>query len=169
MLRDYETGKSTNVSFFIGTEVENTKAKGFRTLFVAGLQPTSKILDIALKNEVKHIYLGANHSFVPNLDWNYNTVNKCIVTGYLVSLNYPINYHNNVINELNDLYTHEMFIPQISLQFPDVEHENPNLNIKIDDIDFEATNNGVWCFNLSDVCTDDNKTTWDKYKSDKIL
>ena len=39
----------------------------------------------------------------------------------------------------------------------------------IDDIDFEATNNGVWCFNLSDVCTDDNKTTWDKYKSDKIL
>ena len=67
------------------------------------------------------------------------------------------------------MYKNENFIPQISLHFPELEHENPNLNIKIDDIDFEATNNGVWCFNLSDVCTDDNKTTWDKYKSDKIL
>ena len=169
MLRDYETGKSTDVSFFIGTEVENTKAHGLCTLFVAGLQPTSKILKHAEENKVEHIYLGANHSFVPNLDWNYNTVNKCITAGYLVSLNYPINYHNNVIKELNNLYKNENFIPQISLHFPELEHENPNLNIKIDDIDFEATNNGVWCFNLSDVCTDDNKTTWDKYKSDKIL
>ena len=169
MLRDYETGKSTDVSFFIGTEVETTKAHGLRTLFVVGLQPTSKILKHAEENKVEHIYLGANHSFVPNLDWNYNTVNKCITAGYLVSLNYPINYHNNVIKELNNLYKNENFIPQISLHFPELEHENPNLNIKIDDIDFEATNNGVWCFNLSDVCTDDNKTTWDKYKSDKIL
>ena len=169
MLRDYETGKSTDVSFFIGTEVENTKAHGLRTLFVVGLQPTSKILKHAEENKVEHIYLGANHSFVPNLDWNYNTVNKCITAGYLVSLNYPINYHNNLIKELNNLYKNENFIPQISLHFPELEHENPNLNIKIDDIDFEATNNGVWCFNLSDVCTDDNKTTWDKYKSDKIL
>ena len=169
MLRDYETGKSTDVNFFIGTEVENTKAHGLRTLFVVGLQPTSKILKHAEENKVEHIYLGANHSFVPNLDWNYNTVNKCITAGYLVSLNYPINYHNNVIKELNNLYKNENFIPQISLHFPELEHENPNLNIKIDDIDFEATNNGVWCFNLSDVCTDDNKTTWDKYKSDKIL
>ena len=79
MLRDYETGKSTDVSFFIGTEVENTKAHGLRTLFVAGLQPTSKIIKHAEENKVEHIYLGANHSFVPNLDWNYNTVNKCII------------------------------------------------------------------------------------------
>ncbi len=76
MLRDYETGKSTNVSFFIGTEVENTKAKGLRTLFVAGLQATSKILKYAEENEIEHIYLGANHTFTPNLGWNYNTVRK---------------------------------------------------------------------------------------------
>ena len=67
------------------------------------------------------------------------------------------------------MYKDKNFIPQVSIQFPNVEHENINLNIKIDDLDFEATNNGVWCFGLSDVCTDDNKTTWDKYKSDKIL
>ncbi len=169
MLRDYETGKSTNVNFFIGTEVENTKAKGLRTLFVAGLQSTSKILKYAEENEIKHIYLGANHTFTPNLGWNYNTVRKCLLEGYIVTLHYPINYHNNVIEELRQLYKDENFIPQISIQFPNVEHENINLNIKIDDLDFEATNNGVWCFDLSDVCTDDNKTTWDKYKSDKIL
>ena len=169
MLRDYETGKSTNVSFFIGTEVENTKANGLRTLFVAGLQSTSKILKYAKENEIEHIYLGANHTFTPNLGWNYNTVRKCLLEEYVVTLNYPINYHNNVIEELRQLYKDKNFIPQISIQFPNVEHENTNLNIKIDDLDFEATNNGVWCFDLSDVCTDDNKTTWDKYKSDKIL
>ena len=169
MLRDYETGKSTNVKFFIGTEVENTRANGLRTLFVAGLQPSNTIVNLALENKVQHIYLAANHTFTPNLDWNYNTVKKCLAAGYTVSLNYPINYHNNVKQELKELYTHKDFIPQITIPFPNIEHENSNLNIKIDDLDFEATNNGVWCFDLSDVCTDDNKTTWDKYKSDKIL
>ena len=169
MLRDYETGKFTDVKFFIGTEVENTRANGLRTLFVAGLQPSNKILNLALENKVQHIYLGANHTFTPNLDWNYNTVKKCLAAEYIVSLNFPINYHNNVKEELKELYIHKNFIPQISIQFPNVEHENINLNIKIDDLDFDETNNGVWCFDLSDVCTDDNKTTWDKYKSDNIL
>ena len=36
MLRDYETGKSTNVNFFIGTEVENTKAKTYKGWWVYG-------------------------------------------------------------------------------------------------------------------------------------
>ena len=169
MLRDYETGKFTDVKFFIGTEVENTQATGLRTLFVAGLMPSNKILNLALEHEVQHIYLGANHTFTPNLGWNHNTVKKCIEAGYTVSLNYPFNYHNNVRKELGDLYTNKDFIPQISFQFPNIKEENPNLNFKIDDIDFDATNDGVWCFDLSDVCTDDNKTTWDKYKSDKIL
>ena len=169
MLRDYETGKSADVNFFVGTEVENTQAKGLHTLFVTGLQPTNTILDFALKNEVQHIYLGANHSFTPNTGWNYNTVKKCINAGYTVSLNYPINYHLNVKTELKELYTNKDFIPQISFRFEDVDNENPNLNLKIDDVDFEATNDGVWCFDLKDVCNDDNKTFWSQYKDDKIL
>jgi len=169
MLRDYETGKSADVNFFVGTEVENTQAKGLHTLFVTGLQPTSKIIKYAEENEVQHIYLGANHSFVPNVGWNYNTVKKCITEGYTVSLNYPINYHNNVKKELKELYTHINFIPQISFRFEGIENENPNLNLKIDDVDFEATNDGVWCFDLKDVCNDNNKTSWSQYKDDKIL
>lgn len=170
MLRDYETGKFTDVKFFIGTEVENTQAKGLRTLFVVGLMPSNKILNLAEENEVQHIYLGANHSFTPNLGWNYNTVKKCIEAGYTVSLNYPFNYHNNVKQELSEFYTHKDFIPQISFQIPNVERENPNLNFKIDDIDFNETNNGVWCFDLKDICNNDDYIThWDQYKDDKIL
>ena len=38
-----------NIDLFIGQEVEHTPAYGQKTLFVAGLQDTNKILDI-LKN-----------------------------------------------------------------------------------------------------------------------
>ena len=81
MLRDYETGKFTDVKFFIGTEVENTQAKGLRTLFVVGLMPSNKILNLAEENEVQHIYLGANHSFTPTFGWKYISVKKCIEAG----------------------------------------------------------------------------------------
>ena len=138
-------------------------------MFVIGTQNLKEILARALNNECPHIYLGANHSFTPNTGWNYNTVKKCINAGYTVSLNYPINYHNNVKKELKELYIHINFIPQISFQFEGIENENPNLNLKIDDVDFEATNDGVWCFDLKDVCNDNNKTSWSQYKDDKII
>ena len=69
-----------------------------------------------------------------------------------------------------EFYTHKDFIPQISFQIPNAERENPNLNFKIDDIDFDETNNGVWCFDLKDICNNDDYIThWDQYKDDKIL
>ena len=48
--------------FFTGVEVENSPAKGMRTLFVVGVQPVEKILEIAIRANIKHIYLGANMS-----------------------------------------------------------------------------------------------------------
>ena len=69
MKRDYTTGETDNVQFFIGTEVEHTPAFGMKTLFVTGIQSFD---DIAKNlNGSEHIFFGANHSFNPqnNLDW----------------------------------------------------------------------------------------------------
>ena len=65
MDRKYKTKKSRLVTFFTGTEVEKTKALGMKTLFVVGLQDLDKIVAHADALDIKHIYLGANHSCLP--------------------------------------------------------------------------------------------------------
>ena len=63
MKRNYVDGVNEDIAFFVGKEVEKTKTKGMKTLFVVGLQRTATIVKHAEKNNCKHIYFGANHSF----------------------------------------------------------------------------------------------------------
>ena len=69
MKRSYESGESTNVNFFVGTEVENTFGKNQRTLFVVGPKSSARILEHASQENVTHIYLGANHSYNRSRGW----------------------------------------------------------------------------------------------------
>ncbi len=171
MKRSYESGESTNVEFFVGTEVENTLGKNQRTLFVVGPQLSAEILKHASQEKVTHIYLGANHSFQIRDEWNvlHNIVKDLLEAEYAVSLNYKYNEHSAIKHELKDLYFHKNFIPQISLQFLDVKNESTNLNIKIDDKTFNATNDGVWCIPFEQLIQDMYLTKWDNYSKDKIL
>ncbi len=171
MKRSYESGESTNVNFFVGTEVENTLGKNQRTLFVVGPQLSAEILKHASQEKVTHIYLGANHSFQIRDEWNvlHNIVKDLLEAEYAVSLNYKYNEHSIVKHKLEDLYFHKNFIPQISLQFLDVKNESTNLNIKIDDKTFNATNDGVWCIPFEQLIQDMYLTKWNNYSKDKIL
>jgi len=171
MKRSYESGESTNVEFFVGTEVENTLGKNQRTLFVVGPKSSARILEHASQENVTHIYLGANHSFQIRDEWNvlHNIVKDLLEAEYAVSLNYKYNEHSAIKHELKDLYFHKNFIPQISLQFLDVKNESTNLNIKIDDKTFNATNDGVWCIPFEQLVQDMYLTEWDNYSKDKIL
>ncbi len=171
MKRSYESGEFTNVNFFVGTEVENTLGKNQRTLFVVGPQLSAEILKHASQEKVTHIYLGANHSFQIRDEWNvlHNIVKDLLEAEYAVSLNYKYNEHSAIKHELKDLYFHKNFIPQISLQFLDVKNESTNLNIKIDDKTFNATNNGVWCIPFEQLVQDMYLTEWNNYSKDKIL
>ena len=171
MIRSYESGESTNVEFFVGTEVENTFGRNQRTLFVVGPQPLAKILKYASQENVTHIYLGANHSYEIRDEWNilHDVVSKLLEAEYTVSLNYKYKEHSIVKHKLENLYFHQNFIPQISLQFLDVKNESKNLNIKIDDKTFNATNNGVWCIPFEQLVQDMYLTEWNNYSKDKIL
>ena len=171
MIRSYESGESTNVEFFVGTEVENTFGRNQRTLFVVGPQPLAKILKFASQANVTHIYLGANHSYEIRDEWNilHDVVSKLLEAEYTVSLNYKYKEHSIVKHKLENLYFHQNFIPQISLQFLDVKNESKNLNIKIDDKTFNATNNGVWCIPFEQLVQDMYLTEWNNYSKDKIL
>jgi hypothetical protein len=169
MNRDYSTGTSDNIVFFIGNEVEHTPAYGMRTLFVTGVQP----VDIIASNlqGCRHIFFGANHSYNPqnNLEhqrWE-TMIRFFLDKDYLCSLDIPLNQ----VEEFNDsgLCESDNFIPQIRVPIPYIKLWNYNTMLKIDDKDFKATNPGVWSHSLHTLMDRSKFTDWSQYKNDTII
>ena len=173
MNRDYSSGESTGINFFVGTEIEHTPAYGLKTLFVVGVHPTDIIESLAKNKDVKHIFFGANHSFKPafnDFDGWKNWEDMIIFfleKGYLCSLDIPLSaveeFHDGGLNEYNN------FIPQIRVPIPYVKLWNYNTMLKIDDKDFKATNPGVWSHSLHTLMDRKNFTDWNQYSNDEII
>ena len=171
MKRDYTDGVVDNADFFIGTEVEHTPAYKQRTLFVVGVKTGAEIQARALAYKCTHIYFGANQSFNPKnaeefADW-VDMISLFLRSGYLCTLDFDVK-HAEMIAEtkMAELTT---FIPQISVKMPYVKLFNLNATLKIDDVDFKATNPGVWCHSLSDLTGRKNFTDWSQYTKDEII
>jgi hypothetical protein len=171
MKRDYTTGESDDVQFFIGTEVEHTPAFGLKTLFVTGVHP---IEEIALNLQgCRHIFFGANHSYNPKFndynDWKQwdDMIEFFLKKDYLCSLDIPIllaeEFLESGLNDYNNL------IPQIRIPLPYIKLWNYNTMIKIDDKDFKATNPGVWSHSLHTLMDRSKFTDWDQYKNDEVI
>ena len=179
MKRDYTTGQSETAIFFTGVEVEHTPAFGMSTLFVTGVQPNQEIQDWLddfasyedKSKHIKHIFFGANHSFNPqdNLDWQRweSMITYFLDKDYLCSLDIPL----SAVEEFNDggMNDYNNFIPQIRVPIPYVKLWNYNTMLKIDDKDFKATNPGVWTHSLHDLKTRDKFTPWSAYTNDTII
>jgi hypothetical protein len=163
------TGHDDLVKFFTGTEVEHTPAFGKQTLFVVGVQSADHIAS-NLEN-CEHIFFGANHSFDPqdNLDWARweGMIGYFLEKGYLCSLDIPI----TAVNQFNDsgLCEYRNFIPQIRVSIPYTKLWNYNTMLKIDDVDFDATNPGVWCHSLHSLMSRETFTDWDQYNKDEVV
>ena len=54
----------------------------------------------------------------------------------------------------------------ISVKLPYLQLLGYNATIKIDDIDFDKTNPGVWCHRLHQLMNIDRFTSWNDYESD---
>jgi hypothetical protein len=162
------TGHDNSVKFFTGTEVEHTPALGKKTLFVVGVQSADHIASNLANCE--HIFFGANHSFDPqdNLDWARweGMIGYFLEKGYLCSLDIPI----TAVNQFNDsgLCEYRNFIPQIRVSIPYTKLWNYNTMLKIDDVDFDATNPGVWCHSLHSLMSRETFTDWDQYNNDEV-
>lgn len=171
------------VRYFVGGEVEHTPAFGKRTLFVVGLQRTSSVKLMAEQNKTPHIFLSANRSFDSvelrngvymvgdNLasQWEQQ-IRELLDSGYMVSLDYPAHKHVDVLKILGPgIWQCRNFVPILSVQVPNVTTTSPNLTVKIDDINFRATNPGVWCMNYKEVTDSNRFTDWQDYGTDEIL
>ncbi len=159
--------------FFIGTEVENSPAKGMTTLFVVGIQPVKTILDIAVPNGIRHIYLGANMSLhgVANDDHNtwreWDRMMSDLLEGDHIDYITVDLESSQVEGFLESLMSEEnRVIPMISVKLPYTKLLNYNTTIKIDDKGFNQTNPGVWCHSLHDLMDRKTFTPWSAYRGD---
>ena len=159
--------------FFTGTEVENSPAKGMNTLFVVGIQPVGKILEIAIQNNIKHIYLGANMSLhgVANDDhytwrqWD-SLVDQLLEDEYLSYITVDVTADQVEGFLESSMSDNNRIIPMISVKLPYTKLLNYNTTIKIDDKGFNATNPGVWCHSLHDLMSKETFTPWHAYVGD---
>lgn len=174
MKRDYTTGTAEDITFFVGTEVEKTPAFGKRTLFVVGLHDPYIIISLAKNNDCEHIYFGANQSF-PKLAYDDATewaewedmIATCIDAGFLCTLDLDVSQVEGLVE--GRLVEYKNFIPQISVKLPYLQLLGYNATIKLDDIDFNATNHGVWCHTIHDLTKRENFTSWNEYGKDEII
>ena len=170
MKRDYTDGNLDSIQFFFGQEVEHTPAFGLETLFIVGVHSVEEI-ESALRPDIRHIFFGANHSFNPqnNLEWQRweGMLMYFLDRDYLCSLDIPM----SAVEEFNDggLNEYDNFIPQIRVPIPYIKLWNYNTMIKIDDKDFKATNPGVWSHSLHKLTDRECFTDWSKYKNDKVI
>lgn len=176
MNRNYNTGQSESVTYFIGQEIEKTPAYGKTTLFVVGVQDSNEILFYADNHpsKIEHIYFGANQSF-PIIDFNdYNQwiqwesmIHACLEKDYWCTLDLDVNSVEGLLE--SGLTDKNKFIPQISVKIPYLTQLGYNATIKLDDKDFDATNPGVWCHSLHTLMDRNLYTSWDQYKQDIII
>ena len=174
MKRTYNTGESEVVDFFIGTEIERTPAYGMKTLFVVGVHSIGTILELAEKNECRHIYFGANQSF-PKLDTNDSQgwspwetmIEHCLAADLWCTLDLDVQQAEGLLE--SGLTEDRRFIPQISVKLPYLQQLGYNATIKIDDVGFEASNPGVWCIPVGAITQRKYFTNWDEYSNDEII
>jgi hypothetical protein len=168
--------------FFVGTEVEHSPAYGMKTLFVIGAHDPQAVLEKVAERQsytdkskhIEHIYFGANMSF-PNPDinngevWNQweTMIGACLMHGYWCTLDIDVTAAEGLLE--GTLIDHARFIPMISVKLPYAKLYNYNTTIKIDDKDFQATNDGVWCHSLHDLRNRRVFTDWSKYSKDEVI
>ena len=184
MKREYTTGQAEAITFFVGDEIERTPAYGMPTLFVVGVHEPETVLSIVdeynaecelIPNRIKHIYFGANQSFDAKgntNDSNYwrpweDMIHVCLEAGYWCTLDLDVKDVEGLLE--SGLTEKRRFIPQISVKLPYLQQLGYNATIKIDDVDFAATNPGVWCHTLNSLTSRETFTNWDQYGKDEII
>ena len=161
-----DTAKRKQVVYFVGDEIENTIAKGFRTLFVFGTRDVKEIMDLADHHNCKHIYFGTSQSYDGNE--KFTTVMKELLENkYWVTLDFGIEFIETVTD--TGLMKFERFIPMVSAKIPNIYKLNKNTTLKIDDVTWGHSNTGVWSKNLKAITENMHYTDWSEYVVDTVI
>tara|TARA_B110000503_G_scaffold120255_1_gene182748 strand:+ start:240 stop:743 length:504 start_codon:yes stop_codon:yes gene_type:complete len=167
MIRD---GHDDLVNFFTGVEVEHTPAYGLKTLFVVGVRSFESIAEHLIGCE--HIYFGANMSFPDSTGLHHwepweEMIRPFLDADYMCTLDIDVKWVPGLLE--TGFAEYNNFIPMISVKLPRIQQLGYNATIKLDDVDFDATNPGVWCHSVHSLQNRDTFTPWSKYTKDETL
>jgi len=169
MLRDYKTGVKEDVNVFSGKEIEHTPAYGLQTLFLARNDLTyEQVKDLCVEVNAEAVYYGANRTFLNNIANQPLQINRLLNDGYYVTIDYQYKIHDEVKKRYSAVWQHEKFIPFCSIIFENSE-EDTKMCFKIDDVDFNKTNKGVWAMSMEDFKSKAGYTQWEQYKQDQPI
>jgi hypothetical protein len=169
MLRDYSTGYKEDVNVFSGIEIEHTPAYGKQTLFLARNDLTfDQILSLCVASNAEAVYFGANRTYMHNHAMQLAQIHQLLDRGYWVTVDYPFELHQLVAKKFSTCWRKDRFIPFCSIIFPHTE-EDDNLCFKVDDVDFNKTNPGVWSMTMKNFKQQAGFTKWDEYKQDEPI
>lgn len=164
-----------NMAFFVGKQIEHTRAKGHMTLFVVGDQceeeiekRLSLINNDPRREKVLHIYFAAKGSF--RQFCKYDLLQKYLNRGYIVTLEVPCKDYDNVCQLLpKQMPDDASFNIVLSLPIPlaNQQPKGTRVTIKVDDCKEPKSNPGVWCFPLQMILGDyvNNFTSFDDMDS----
>lgn len=166
-----DTSGRQQVDYFVGTEVENTVMKGEQTLFVVGIKPVDEIIELAVDNDVRHLYFGTSQSFHPQSPYDWAAWNDMIkpllIRDFWVTLDFGVEYAKDIHEQ--GWCEYKTFIPMISVKLPYISLYNYHATLKIDDNTWGDTNTGVWCHPLNELLTRSTYTDWKDYVGDKTV
>jgi hypothetical protein len=94
-------------------------------------------------------------------------IDQCLTAGLWCTLDFDVAVVQGVLE--CTFIGHRRFIPQISIKLPYLTQLGYNATIKLDDLDFDHSNPGVWCHRLRDLTTTESFTDWDQYGKDEII
>ena len=88
--------------------------------------------------------------------------------GYWCTIDYQHSVHAEVKERFKEIWKEDKFIPFCSVIFPHSEDDD-NLCVKVDDIDFNKTNPGVWTMTMNHFKQSAGFTSWNEYKKDEPI
>ena len=169
MQRDYTTGYKEDVKVFSGLEIEHTLAYGKQTLFLARNDLTfDQIISLAVASDAEAIYFGATRTYMHNHAMQVAQIHQLIDRGYWVTVDYPYELPGLVSKKFATCWKDEKLIPFCSIIFPCTE-DDKQLCVKVDDVDVNKTNTGVWSMSMADFKGKAGYTKWDQYKQDEPI
>ena len=119
--------------------------------------------------EVEHTpAFGKQTLFLARNDLYFDQIEDLARKGYYVTIDYPHAIHDEVKARFETIWTHEKFIPFCSIIFPKSEDDD-NLCIKVDDVDFNSTNPGVWTMTMDHFKQTAGFTSWNQYNQDEPI
>jgi len=177
-MREYKNqfeASSSDVKFFVGKNVEHTLTNGMNTLYVIGIPDIEEIIRVLTQyigeDEITHIYFGAEKSFkvvtYEDMEEWTPTIQHFLTLDYWCTLDLDSSLLN-FIHE-TDLVSWNKFIPMLSVKIPYASDLGYNAVIKIDDVDFNHSNTGVWCHQIHDLLDYSKYTCWSEYADDTVV